>query len=213
MISCDNFATAEVCRESTLVNRYKRRKTSAGRKRRSRGPLAHITELQTLGLVPRRPKKKRGKKRRAAAEEEEEEPAGRLEEIDQDRLCEHWTAGDDKEEAKETDWELLYLSVGKMGYRSRCRNTLSFSTSLLGWSKCVFLSKIADLANLMDPARFEMAYFDTDSMYALVSAADLYGCVKKGRQLEFKERYDSIFEDPKSPTSQAGLFKLEGVYG
>lgn len=111
---------------------------------------------------------------------------------------------------KKMSAELLYLIIEKSQDSLKSNNCLTFSASLLGYSKVAFLSKIANLINWADPKKMQIVYMDTDSAFMYMTEASYDDCVLPGLKSDYLTRKKKlIFEDERSSLSQDGLFSHE----
>jgi hypothetical protein len=105
--------------------------------------------------------------------------------------------------------DLLY-AVTSWNSDGKIFNACQTASFILGNSRRIFLGLVLGLHRLMDPARFEACYYDTDSCIYACTHAEPRDNVREDRLEEFDG--SGIFEDKGSSAHQAGRLKVEGTY-
>jgi len=117
--------------------------------------------------------------------------------------------GDDQEKPNS---ELLFLLTAPEPDRESL-NTAQMGATILGASRVIFYQHILDLLNVLDPAKAECAYMDTDSLVLYIDGTDLEDSVLTSAKKHFDEvLVDTIFGDGQGELVPHSKLKLEGKY-
>ena len=118
----------------------------------------------------------------------------------------------DGADVDKADSELLYLLTAPQP-DSESLNTAQMGATILGSSRVIFYQHIVDLLNVLDPAKAECAYLDTDSLVIYISGTDLEDSVLPSEREHFdKVLAETIFGDASGELVPHSKLKLEGKY-
>ncbi len=173
--------------------------------------------LCLLGARPRlhpKRKEKKGKKRKrrrnnpfivdeaeeASDQEEEEEEEGEDEQEEEEQQ----ECGEEGGE----EMELLY-GLTERNSGARIKNLLQLSAGILSWSKVIFYDKIAWMLEVLDMAKAEIAYLDTDSVVVAAVSPNFEDCLLPHMRRKYEREKHRIFADPEAQLAPNGLLKEE----
>ena len=104
--------------------------------------------------------------------------------------------------------ELLY-ALTRSGEDSRIVNILQMSAWILAQSRFVFFATISHLMDVLDPAKAQLCYVDTDSCLYATAYADVADCLKPGLDPSV---LDCVMADPDHAVHQGGKLKHESCH-
>lgn len=107
--------------------------------------------------------------------------------------------------------DLIYM-MRHSRENARIENSIQVGASILSNSRDIFYTHIYNLLDVLDPAKAEFSYCDTDSLFFLVAHENIRACVAADKLEHYDRIASSIFENVHSKTTNAGLFKVEGYF-
>ena len=91
-------------------------------------------------------------------------------------------------------------------------NCVAVAGAILSSSKVVFFDKILTLLRVTDPTRFQLCYFDTDSIMFAMSERNLEDVLKPEHRHRAGEIVGGLMEDKRSEREQSLKLKSEGKF-
>ena len=104
--------------------------------------------------------------------------------------------------------ELLY-SLTRSGEDSRIVTVLQMSSWILAQSRFLFFAILSHLMDVLDPAKAQLCYIDTDSCIYATAYADVADCLKPGLDPSV---LDCVMADPDHAVHQGGKLKHESCH-
>jgi hypothetical protein len=104
--------------------------------------------------------------------------------------------------------QLLY-ALTRSGEDSRIVNVLQMSSWILAQSRFVFFGILSHLMNVLDPAKAQLCYIDTDSCLYATAHADVADCLRPSLDPSV---LDCVMADPGHAVHQGGKLKHESVH-